>query len=103
MKSAKPTEPAASRVMPRDVRRPRLREAARPVNVSPPVVRLAWLIAGLGLAAALLGSLARSPPARIVDIELTAGEVIGPIAGFLVLAAFAGSCLHGILREPGAP
>ena len=38
-------------------------------------------------------------------IAFTAGEVIGPIAGFVVLGAFAAWCLAGLLRavDPAAP
>lgn len=64
---------------------------------------------GYPIAVALLVLLLVLAPAIIaqtigqlaVDIQFTAGEVIGPIAGFLVLAAFAAWCLHGILGNPG--
>ena len=63
-------------------------------------IAIALLVLLLVLAPAII---AQTISQLAVDIQFTAGEVIGPIAGFLVLAAFAGWCLHGILREPGAP
>lgn len=36
------------------------------------------------------------------DIEFTGGEIVGPMAGFVVLGALAAWCLHGLLRPLGA-
>jgi hypothetical protein len=58
-------------------------------------IAIALLVLLLVLAPAII---AQTISQLAVDIQFAAGEVIGPIAGFLVLATIAGWCLRGILR-----
>ena len=58
-------------------------------------IAIALLVLLLILAPAIV---AQTISQLAVDIEFTVGEVIGPMAGFVVLASFAGWCLSGLLH-----